>query len=122
MRNGDCNVNVYWASSTTAAIPIPAAMRRSNPKSLAGIRCDFARLPRARFGAAADIRWHLWAAGTLGQKCFVKIVELISKEKDVAGAFFDQITTAAWQGNRSDRILGGTRRMYPRRKRRTVSI
>jgi hypothetical protein len=27
----------------------------------------------------------------------VKTVELISKEKDVAGAFFDQITTAAWK-------------------------
>src|ERR1700736_4960421 len=66
MNNGDCSVNVYWACSTTVATPIPAAKRRSSPKGLAGIRCDFDRVPRARFGVAAftDIRWHLWIAGT----------------------------------------------------------
>ena len=34
--------------------------------------------------------------GTIGQRYFVKIVELIAKEKDAVEAFFDQITTAAW--------------------------
>jgi hypothetical protein len=43
-----------------------------------------------------DIGWHLWIAGTLGRKCFVKAVELFAKEKDFAEAFSDQITTAAW--------------------------
>jgi hypothetical protein len=106
MRNGDCSVNVYRACSTTAATPIPAAKRKSSPKSLAGIRCDFDRLPRARFATVAfrDIGWRLWIAGTLGQRCFVKIVELIANEKDVAETFFDQITTAAWQRTRAARI------------------
>ena len=97
MRNGDCSVNVYWVCSTTAATPIPPARTRSSPKSLAGIRCDFDRLPRARFGTLAfkGIGWHLWIAGTLAQRCFVKTVELVAKEKDVAEALFDQITIAA---------------------------
>jgi hypothetical protein len=97
MRTGDCSVNVYWACSTTAATPIPPARRRSSPKRLARIRCDFDRLPRARFGAVAvrDIGWHLWIAGTPGLRYFVKTVALIAKEKDLGDAFFDQITTAA---------------------------
>jgi len=99
MRSGDCSVNVYWACTTTAATPVPAANRRSSSKSLTGIRCDFDRLPRARFGTVAvrDIGWHLWIAGTLEQRYFVKVVEWIAKEKDVAEAFFDQITTTVWQ-------------------------
>jgi len=82
MRNGDCSVNVYWVCSTTAATPIPAAKRRSSSKSLAGIRRDFDRLPRARLvaGAVRDIGRHLW-------------VEWIAKKKGVAEALFDQITT-----------------------------
>jgi hypothetical protein len=32
----------------------------------------------------------------IGRRYFVKTVELIAKKKDVAEAFFDQITTAAW--------------------------
>ena len=98
MRTGDCMVNVYRACSTTAATPIPPAIRRSSPKCLARIRCDFDRRPRARFGAVAvrDIGWHLWIASTLGQRHFVKTVALIAEEKDVAETFFDQITTAAW--------------------------
>jgi hypothetical protein len=46
--------------------------------------------------AVRDIGWHLWIAGTIGQRYFVKTVESIAKEKDVAEAFFDQITTGAW--------------------------
>jgi hypothetical protein len=90
-------VNVNCVCKTTAATPVPAAKRRSRPKSLAGIRCDFDRLLRARLGTVAfrNIGRHLWTAGTLGQRCLVKIVELIAEEQDVAEAFFDQITTAA---------------------------
>ena len=82
----------------------------NSPKSLAGFRCDFDRLPRARFGAVAvrDIGWHLWIAGTPGQEYFVKTVALIAKEKGVSEAFFDQITTAAW--NALERIGLGRKR------------
>jgi hypothetical protein len=45
--------------------------------------------------AVRGIGQHLWIAGTIGQRYFVKTVELIAKEKDVAEAFFDQLTTAA---------------------------
>jgi hypothetical protein len=54
--------------------------------------------------AFRDIGWHLWIAGTLEQRRFVGVAELSAKEKDVAEAFFDQITTAAWQHTRVDRI------------------
>src|ERR1017187_522517 len=106
MRNGDCSVRVYWACNTTAATPIPMAERKSSPQSLAGIRVGFDRLPRARLGTVEvkGIGRHLWIAGTLGQGGFARIAELIAKEKDGAGAFFDQITTAAWQHPRADRI------------------
>src|ERR1035438_3210014 len=99
MRSGDCSVNVYWACTTTAATPIPAANRKSSSQSLTGIRRDFDRLPRTHFGTVAvrDIGWHLWIAGTLEQRCFAQVVERIAKEKDVAEAFFDQITTTVWQ-------------------------
>ncbi|GEM_PF-2726603 len=53
--------------------------------------------------AVRDIGWHPWIAGTLGRKYFVKAVELFAKEKDVAEAFFDQITTAVW--NRRSQLL-----------------
>ena len=98
MRIGDCTVNVYRACSTTAATPIPPAKRRSSPKRLARIRCDFDRLLRTRFGAVAvgDIAWHLWVVGTAEQRCFLKTVTLIAKENDVAEVFFDQMTTAPW--------------------------
>src|SRR5690349_15376575 len=93
MRTGDCTVKVYRACSTTAATLTPPAKRRSSPKRLAKIRCDFDRLLRGRFGAVAvkDIGRHLWIASTLGQRHFVETVALIAKEKDVAEAFFDQI-------------------------------
>jgi hypothetical protein len=98
MRTGDCTVIVYRACITTATTPIPPPKRRSKPQRVGKIRCDFDRRPRARFGTVAvrGIGWHLWIAGTLGRKYFVKAVELFAKEKDVAEAFFDQITTAAW--------------------------
>lgn len=99
MRNGDCNVKVYWAWSTTVATPIPAAERRRRAKSLAGICCGFERLPRARLGAVEfrGTGWRLWIAGTLGQGCLVLVVEWIAKGKGVAEAFLDQITTTARQ-------------------------
>jgi len=83
------------------ATPIPTAERRSSAKSLAGNRCGFGRLLRARFGTVEvrAIGWHLWIAGTLGQKRFVRVAELIAKGKTVAEAFFDQRTTAVWQRN-----------------------
>jgi hypothetical protein len=61
----------------------------------------FGRLLRARFGTVEvrAIGWHLWIAGTLGQKRFVRVAELIAKGKTVAEAFFDQRTTAVWQPN-----------------------
>src|ERR1017187_10213830 len=106
MRSGDCSVKVYWAWSTTVATPIPAAERRSSAKSLAEIHGGFDRLPRARLGAVEvrGIGWHLWIAETLGQGQFVGVVALIAREKDVAEAYFDQITTQAWQPARADRI------------------
>jgi hypothetical protein len=78
------------------ATPIPAAERRSSAKSLAEIRGDFDRLPRVRFGNVEirGIGWHLWIASTPRQRRFVRVVELIAKEKDVAEALSDQITTA----------------------------
>ena len=91
MRNGDCSVTVYRACNTTAATPVVAAERRSSPRSLTGIPCDFGRLPRVRFGTVAvrDIGGRLWIVGTLRQKRFAVIVESIEKEEDVAEAFFD---------------------------------
>jgi hypothetical protein len=90
MRKGDCKVT-----------PISAAERRSSPQSLAGIRRDFDRLLRARLGTVEfrDTGLHGWIAGKLGQRRFVGVVELVAKEKGVAVAFFDQITTAVWQPN-----------------------
>ena len=58
--------------------------------------------------AVRDIGWHLWIAGTPGQKYFVKTVALIAKEKGASEAFFDQITTAAW--NALERIGLGRKR------------
>jgi hypothetical protein len=97
MRKGDCKVKVYWACNTTAAAPIPAAERKSSPKSFAGIRGDFDRLLRARLGAVESQR-HRMAPSDRRYAC-VEIAELFAKEKDVAEAFFDQRTTAAWQPN-----------------------
>ena len=61
--------------------------------------------------AVRDIGWHLWIADTPGQRYFVKPVALIAKEKDVAEAFFDQITTAAW--NALEPIVLGRKRPMP---------
>ena|ERR1019366_3264594 len=99
MRSGDRSVNVYWACTTTAATPIPAANTRSSSKSLTRIRFDFDRLPRALFGTVPvrDIGWHLYTADTLAQRHFAKIVEWTTKEKDVAEACIGQITTTVWQ-------------------------
>jgi hypothetical protein len=53
MRNGDRNVNVYWACTTDTPKPIPTAKIRSNPSGRPGIRQDFDRLPRARLAGVA---------------------------------------------------------------------
>jgi len=55
--------------------------------------------------AVRDIGWQLWIADTPRQRYFVKPVALIAKEKGVAEAFFDQITTAA--SNALERIAFG---------------
>ena len=69
----------------------------------------------ARFGTVAirTIGWHLSIAGTPGQRRFVNMVELLAKEKDVAEAFFDQITTAARQRAHSRAERAGHRRSPP---------
>jgi hypothetical protein len=89
------------ACTTTAAMPVPTAKRRSSPQSRAGIRGDRDRRPRTRFGTGAlrDKGWHLWIASKLRLGRLVRIVESIAKraeEQGVAEAFFDKITTAAW--------------------------
>ena len=64
----------------TVTTPIPIAESKSSPKSPAGIRRDFDSRPRARFGAVEvrDIGLPLWVAGMLGQRRFVKGLELIA--------------------------------------------
>ena len=111
-------MKVYWAWSTTAATPIPAAERRSRAKSLAEIHGGFDRLPRTRLGAmeVRGIGRHLWIVGTLGQWRFVVIVELIAKGKSAAEAFFDQITTAAQRSTRAGPARGGSGPGVPRLK------